>query len=561
MTDTFEQLVKQARDWARKAAGDGWLDRTAQECLDTLESGTPSALFDEKAQRPLLVAFFGGTGVGKSSLLNRLAGQAIARTGIERPTSREITLYLHDSLSHSEIAHRFPLDDVHVAYHQDERLRAVIWIDMPDFDSTDARNHTLVQQWLPHLDVVIYVVNPERYRDDKGWRILKAHGLEHAWLFVMNQRDLSHPSQLKDFRDLLIQGGFDDPLVLTTECHEDRERAEPDDFESLQSHINSLCDRHVIAQLQSRARQQRLDGLRAALQQCLIGMGPQDQLIALRGVWEKQWDNTRREILQGMEWPLQTLIRTFVQHDSNPLLKAVNLEAKEPARVAQQQSAQHAHLLWDDWAQTQLQEALDRLLFDAGASLPTAPLKRLLLEAASNAGKQLNAAAQRGLRGALAKPGNFWQRIALKLAGVGLVLLPLSAIGWVAYDVVKGFYESELHHSAYLGTDFAVHSGLLVALSWLLPYFLRRQLMPSAEKTAMTGLRSGIAVGLAEIEQSISGALTRFEADWQAQATVANDLISRCAPIEGSQNPAPHKLLDRMTPLKGSSMGDYATSL
>ena len=54
----------------------------------------PSDLFSN-AERPLVVGLFGGTGVGKSSLLNRLADADIARTGVVRPTSMEITVYLH----------------------------------------------------------------------------------------------------------------------------------------------------------------------------------------------------------------------------------------------------------------------------------------------------------------------------------------------------------------------------------------------------------------------------------------------------------------------------------
>ena len=47
---------------------------------------------------------------------------------------------------------------------------------MPDFDSIDQNNRHLVLEWLPHIDVLIYVVSPERYRDEKAWRLLFAEG-------------------------------------------------------------------------------------------------------------------------------------------------------------------------------------------------------------------------------------------------------------------------------------------------------------------------------------------------------------------------------------------------
>src|SRR5262249_23567414 len=43
----------------------------------------------------LVVVFVGGTGVGKSTLLNALAGKSIATAGLVRPTTQTPTLYHH----------------------------------------------------------------------------------------------------------------------------------------------------------------------------------------------------------------------------------------------------------------------------------------------------------------------------------------------------------------------------------------------------------------------------------------------------------------------------------
>src|SRR6202022_305671 len=49
--------------------------------------------------RPLLVIMLmGGTGVGKSTLLNALAGGAIAQASIMRPTTRDAVVYYHQSI-------------------------------------------------------------------------------------------------------------------------------------------------------------------------------------------------------------------------------------------------------------------------------------------------------------------------------------------------------------------------------------------------------------------------------------------------------------------------------
>ena len=39
----------------------------------------------------------------------------------------------------------------------------------------EQKNKDIVMQWLPFVDVLIYVVSPERYRDNKAWRFRRFH--------------------------------------------------------------------------------------------------------------------------------------------------------------------------------------------------------------------------------------------------------------------------------------------------------------------------------------------------------------------------------------------------
>ena len=91
---------------------------------------------------------------------------------------------------------------------------------MPDFDSTEQSNKRQVLEWLPHIDVLIYVVSPERYRDEKAWRLLLAEGGRHAWLFVLNQWDRGQTEQYEDFKQQLHKAGFADPVIFKTICGE-----------------------------------------------------------------------------------------------------------------------------------------------------------------------------------------------------------------------------------------------------------------------------------------------------------------------------------------------------
>ncbi|GAH45334.1 unnamed protein product, partial [marine sediment metagenome] len=97
MNDGFTDRFRRVRAWAGNAHTLGWLLQADIAGLDRIETESAGDLFREADRRPLLVGLFGGTGVGKSSLLNRLAGQQIAKTGVTRPTSIQATMYVHRS--------------------------------------------------------------------------------------------------------------------------------------------------------------------------------------------------------------------------------------------------------------------------------------------------------------------------------------------------------------------------------------------------------------------------------------------------------------------------------
>jgi len=543
MTEDFDQQLLAAQRWARQVREAGWLGEADIAPLTALENRSPAGLFEPGEHRPLVAAFFGGTGVGKSSLLNRLAGQPIAKAGVERPTSREVSIFLHESLQIRQLPPGFPVDRVRIARHSDGRRRGVLWIDMPDIDSTDTRNRDLVTDWLPHIDVLIYVVSPERYRDDKGWRLLREHVREHAWLFVINQWDRGAEPQWADFIKLLKQGGFADPLVFRTDCREETDRRKPDQFAELEAAIQSMADNHLVEQLELRAREARREELAATLSACLERMGDGGQCEGLRQAWQAIWGEAGGTLLAGLEWPIGEVAQAFVRHDASPLRRSIKLEPAE--KPAEPKKNAEPSLLWDDWAQMQVQDALDRLLMEAAErNLPLAPLKPGVALVASGARKRVLDEVQKSLRLSLAQPGNRAQRFLLKATGLCAVLLPLAAMGWVAWQAVTAYYESGLTHAGFLGVDFATHSALLVSLSWLLPFFLNRQLKPSTERAARRGLRLGFDIGLVRLETQVDEAIASYAAELEACRQEGQTLLG---PATQAQAPV-HRGLERLIP-------------
>lgn len=515
MAYEYSDLLAQAQNWARTAIAQGHLTESGARELFELDLRSPNQLFaGQQAQsRPLIVAFIGGTGVGKSSLLNRLAGQPVAKAGIERPTSREVTLYHHRSLHLQQLPANLPLDKTKLALHDNPQNSHIVWIDMPDFDSIELANKNLVLEWLPHIDVLLYVVSPERYRDNKAWQLLKAEGGKHAWLFVMNQWDRAVQSQLEDFKQQLSKAGFIDPLVLYTSCTE----PDHDRFAELLEQLNALSSQQTMLQMTQHNERLRIQELTELLQQ-FSGQLSQQDFAGLREQFLAGWQQAEDCFPQGLAWAFHAYADAL----------AARPDSKTDIAV------------WDAWAQTRCGDLLENLLQQADQCHIAGKALRPRLETLKTAINK-NAAQRIELAGrqALLNPGNGLQRFLMRLTGVCETLLPIFAMLTVGYQVFSGYYHSAADSTAYLGVDFAVHSVLLIALSWLIPYFLHKKIQPSLEKAAVQGLRKGLAQVLTEIKAETEQAVLAAEQSSKTCRNALEELIEKTqavGPAASSEN-------------------------
>ena len=112
-----------------------------------------------------VVALVGGTGVGKSTLLNALAGDIVSAASVRRPTTGAPVAWLPagSRAEFDPVLEWLGVDEV--VTHDDGRLRSVGVLDLPDLDSIAAEHRRRVEELLPRVDAVVWVTDPEKYQD------------------------------------------------------------------------------------------------------------------------------------------------------------------------------------------------------------------------------------------------------------------------------------------------------------------------------------------------------------------------------------------------------------
>lgn len=112
-----------------------------------------------------VLALVGGTGVGKSSLLNALAGETVSPAGPRRPTTGTPLAWVAQSARDETAPLLGWLDVRDVRDHANGAFADVAILDLPDIDSTTPEHRARVDELLPRVDAVVWVADPEKYRD------------------------------------------------------------------------------------------------------------------------------------------------------------------------------------------------------------------------------------------------------------------------------------------------------------------------------------------------------------------------------------------------------------
>jgi energy-coupling factor transporter ATP-binding protein EcfA2 len=213
----FDRLTGELRSWVEAAPSWAPFDRAKAVWrritprLDELQVNL---------ERVLVVGVLGGTGAGKSTLINALVGRSVCEAGeVERPTTKRPVVIHHPDVDPSFI----PLADDRPEVHTVSLplLEYMILIDCPDPDTQasdgkehgENRNREILHRVLPHCDVLIHVGTAQKYKTESVTRELREHAAGRQIVFV--QTHAATDADIRpDWRRHLESVGFDVPVLF-----------------------------------------------------------------------------------------------------------------------------------------------------------------------------------------------------------------------------------------------------------------------------------------------------------------------------------------------------------
>ncbi|MFE6883741.1 GTPase, partial [Streptomyces sp. NPDC057702] len=187
--------------------------RTLAEAEKVLDQ---AAARDRYARGHTVVALAGSTGSGKSTLFNALVGAPLAEAGTRRPTTcaplacawSDRADGLLDRLGVTLADRHRPADPA------DPAFAGLVLLDLPDHDSVSVGHRARVERLLGLVDVIVWVVDPEKYADavlhERYLRPLA--GYSEVMVVVLNQVDRlpgdAADQVVDDLRRLLDEDGI-----------------------------------------------------------------------------------------------------------------------------------------------------------------------------------------------------------------------------------------------------------------------------------------------------------------------------------------------------------------
>jgi hypothetical protein len=186
-----DSLVDELRIWSERAPN--W--PPARNCQALVRRLTDRAdTLKVRLEAPLVIATMGGTGTGKSALVNALCGDELTESGRQRPTTRQPTFIARRGISPDTLG--IDPTSVHVVERDLPALRDLVIIDCPDPDTTEpeesegATNLSRLRALLPHCDVLLVTSTQQKYRSARVLEELASAAPGARLIFVQTHADI-----------------------------------------------------------------------------------------------------------------------------------------------------------------------------------------------------------------------------------------------------------------------------------------------------------------------------------------------------------------------------------
>jgi GTP-binding protein EngB required for normal cell division len=178
------------------------------------------------SSRHTVVSLAGGTGSGKSSLFNRLAGADFSTVGVTRPVTREAHACVWGVagsgplLEWLKVPRRHRYARASALGSGEQSMNGLVLLDLPDHDSVLGHATDLVDQLVGRSDLIIWVLDPQKYADAAVHRrfLVPLAGHSEVIAVVLNQADLLSAGQIEDcvqdLRRLLDSEDLPDVQIL-----------------------------------------------------------------------------------------------------------------------------------------------------------------------------------------------------------------------------------------------------------------------------------------------------------------------------------------------------------
>jgi GTP-binding protein EngB required for normal cell division len=175
-----------------------------------------------------VVALAGGTGGGKSSLFNSLAGADFSTVGVTRPVTRDPHACVWGAagsgplLEWLGVPRRYRYNWGSELDGGETSLNGLILLDLPDHDSVFGEASDQVNKLIGMADLMVWVLDPQKYADASVHRryLVPLAGHSEVIAVVLNQADLLAAGDVQecagDLRRLLDSEGLHNASLVVT---------------------------------------------------------------------------------------------------------------------------------------------------------------------------------------------------------------------------------------------------------------------------------------------------------------------------------------------------------